>query len=159
MLFIPQVADYKAPNFEAGGHMQQGMYMPKGNITVMMTSWHGNAFHITGPLSGESTGHRWISLHKGPIIWSLWCLRWCFAAQAFYEMWVIFSASLKHFDSDELDLILFFYFFFQRRCGRRTLTLFMCCYERCTGKTSSRPWIDLVHSKFMGLLEAWIWYV
>ena len=29
---ILQIADYKAPNFEAGGTMQQGMYIPKGNI-------------------------------------------------------------------------------------------------------------------------------
>ena len=27
---LKQVADYKAPNFEAGGTMQQGMYVPKG---------------------------------------------------------------------------------------------------------------------------------
>ncbi len=27
-----QVSDYKAPNFEAGGTMQQGMYVPKGFI-------------------------------------------------------------------------------------------------------------------------------
>ena len=26
----------------------------------MMTSWHGNAFLITGPLLGKSTHHRWI---------------------------------------------------------------------------------------------------
>ena len=31
----------------------------------MMTSWHGNALHITGPLWGESTGHQWIPLTKG----------------------------------------------------------------------------------------------
>ena len=29
---LKQVADYKAPNFEAGGAMQQGMYVPKGFI-------------------------------------------------------------------------------------------------------------------------------
>ena len=31
----------------------------------MMIAWHGNIFCITGPLWGESTGHRWIPLTKG----------------------------------------------------------------------------------------------
>jgi E3 ubiquitin-protein ligase UBR3 len=26
------IADYKAPNFEAGGGMQQGMYVPKAHV-------------------------------------------------------------------------------------------------------------------------------
>ena len=29
-----------------------------------MTSWNGNIFRVTGPLWGESTGHRWIPLTK-----------------------------------------------------------------------------------------------
>ena len=38
-----------------------------------MTSWQGNIFHITGPLCGESTCHRWIEknmrlFHKFPIL-------------------------------------------------------------------------------------------
>ena len=32
--------------------------------SVMMMSCHRNAFHITGPLWGESTGYRWIPLSK-----------------------------------------------------------------------------------------------
>ena len=35
---------------------------------IMMTSWHGNAVCITGPLWGESTCDRWILLAKGQ-----WC--------------------------------------------------------------------------------------
>ena len=31
----------------------------------MMTSSHEHASRVTGPLWGESTGHRWI--HKGPV--------------------------------------------------------------------------------------------
>ena len=31
----------------------------------MKTSWHGINFRITGPLWGESTGHRWIPLAQG----------------------------------------------------------------------------------------------
>ena len=34
---------------------------------VMMTAWHRNTFHITGPLWGESTGDRWITLTKGQL--------------------------------------------------------------------------------------------
>ena len=30
----------------------------------MMTSWNGNIFHVTVPLRGESTDHRWIPLTK-----------------------------------------------------------------------------------------------
>ena len=33
-------------------------------ISVMMTSWNGNIFRVSGPLWGESTGHRWIPLPK-----------------------------------------------------------------------------------------------
>ena len=29
-------------------------------IKIMMTSSNGNIFHVTGPLCGEFTGHRWI---------------------------------------------------------------------------------------------------
>ncbi|XP_064647278.1 E3 ubiquitin-protein ligase ubr3-like [Lineus longissimus] len=29
---LKEIADYKAPNFEAGGGMQQGMYVPKGHV-------------------------------------------------------------------------------------------------------------------------------
>ena len=57
----------------------------------MMRLWHGSAFHVTGPLWGESTGHlgsafhitgpfvkgihRWLvdSLHKGPVMGGFWC--------------------------------------------------------------------------------------
>ena len=42
----------------------------------MMISWHGNAFRITGPLWGVSTGHKRIPLTKGQ-----WCgaliFLWC----------------------------------------------------------------------------------
>ena len=34
-------------------------------LFTAMTLCYGNAFHITGPLWGESTGHRWIPLTKG----------------------------------------------------------------------------------------------
>ena len=32
--------------------------------SVIMASWNGNIFRVTGPLWGESTGHRWITLTK-----------------------------------------------------------------------------------------------
>ena len=47
---------------------------------IMMTSWssNGNIFRVTGPLCGESTGHRWIPLTKamqwcGALMFSLIC--------------------------------------------------------------------------------------
>ena len=65
----------------------------------MLTSWNGSIFRVTGPLSRESIGHRWIRLTQaidaelwsapeqtveqriyGPVIWiavfmtSLWCV-------------------------------------------------------------------------------------
>ena len=64
------------------------------------TSWHGNAFHISGPVRGESSGHQWIALAKNqwraalkfssmlpltscwtnrrvPVIWQAMTLIWC----------------------------------------------------------------------------------
>ena len=42
---------------------------------VMMTSSNGNIFHVTGPLCGKFTGHRWIPRTKvsNP---ELWCFLW-----------------------------------------------------------------------------------
>ena len=31
---------------------------------TMVTSSNGNIFHVTGPLCGKSTGHRWIPITK-----------------------------------------------------------------------------------------------
>ena len=41
----------------------------------MMTSSNENIFRLTGPLWGESTGHRWIPLTKA-IDAELWCFLW-----------------------------------------------------------------------------------
>ena len=46
--------------------LRQDSYHPRRHWR--MTSWHGNIFHITGPLWGESTCHWWIPLTKGPIM-------------------------------------------------------------------------------------------
>ena len=42
-----------------------------------MTSSNGNIFRITGPLFGESTGHRWIPLTKAS-----YAERWWFILSA-----------------------------------------------------------------------------
>ena len=47
--------------------------MAKSLKKGMMTSSDGNIFHVTGPLWGESTGHRWIPLTKASDT-GLWCL-------------------------------------------------------------------------------------
>ena len=41
----------------------------------MMTPSDGNIFRFTGPLWGESTGHRWITLTKASDT-KLWCFLW-----------------------------------------------------------------------------------
>ena len=41
------------------GHMSCDIYI--------MMSGNGSAFRVTGPLWGESTGHRWISPYKRPV--------------------------------------------------------------------------------------------
>ena len=43
--------------------------------SFIMTSWNGNIFRVTGPLWGESTGHRWIPHTKASDA-ELWCFRW-----------------------------------------------------------------------------------
>ena len=47
---------------------------------IMMMSSNGNTFCITGPLWGESTGHRWIPLTKASDT-ELWCFLWSLAVQ------------------------------------------------------------------------------
>ena len=47
-----------------------GLNLPWSDINIhfqcnMMTSSNGNFFHVTGPLCGEFTGHRWIPCIKG----------------------------------------------------------------------------------------------
>ena len=42
---------------------------------INMTSSNGNIFRVTGPLWGESTGHRWIPLTKADDA-QLWCFLW-----------------------------------------------------------------------------------
>ena len=35
-------------------------------LGIMMMSWNGNTFHITGLLWGETTGHQWIPFTRAP---------------------------------------------------------------------------------------------
>ena len=37
-------------------------WAPQGTHAIMRTSSNGYIFHVTGPLCGEFTGHRWIPL-------------------------------------------------------------------------------------------------
>ena len=46
--------------------------MPFIPLVIVMTSWYGNIFHVTGPLCGEFTGHRWIPRRKASDA-ELWC--------------------------------------------------------------------------------------
>ena len=62
--------------------LQMSRDIPDTSVTgsqfnVMITSSNGNIFHVTGPLCGEFTGHRWIPLTigqwRGALIFSLIC--------------------------------------------------------------------------------------
>ena len=50
-------------------------------LCVMMTSWNGNIFHVTGPSWGETTSHQGIPLTKAGDA-ELWCFLWCAPKQA-----------------------------------------------------------------------------
>ena len=56
-----------------GGRVRQhhSQHLPKRR-KYMMTSSNGNSFRVTGPLWGEFTGHRWITLTKASDA-ELWC--------------------------------------------------------------------------------------
>ena len=47
---------------------------------LMMTSWNGSIFRVTGPLWRESTGHRWIPLTKSGDA-QPWCFLWSVTEQ------------------------------------------------------------------------------
>ena len=79
-----------------------------------MTSSNGNIFRVTGPLWGESTGHRWIPLTKASNA-ERWCFLWCApqqTAEQTVDMLVIWDAmslimaSLKWFISSIQELIM-----------------------------------------------------
>ena len=45
------------------------------DLGIMVASSNGSIFRVTGPLWGESTGHRWIPLTKASDA-ELWCFLW-----------------------------------------------------------------------------------
>ena len=47
---------------------------------IFMTSSNGNIFHVTGPLRGEFTGHRWIARTKASDT-ELWRFLWSVSGQ------------------------------------------------------------------------------
>ena len=52
-----------------------GCFWYSARYVVMMVSWNGNIFRVTGPLCGEFTGHRWIPLTKASDA-ELCCFLW-----------------------------------------------------------------------------------
>ena len=61
----------------------------------MITSSNGNIFRVTGPLWGESTGHRCIPLTKASYA-VVWCFLWCApeqTAEKTVDMLVIWYAN------------------------------------------------------------------
>ena len=57
------------------GRTRYEMFSFSSNSDFMMTSSNGNIFRVTGPLCGEFTGHRWISLTTASDA-ELWCFLW-----------------------------------------------------------------------------------
>ena len=49
---------------------QRSLFIKRPHL--MMTSWNGNIFRVTGPLCREFTGHRWIPRAKASDA-ELWC--------------------------------------------------------------------------------------
>ena len=45
------------------------------NEYIMMTSWNGTIFRVTGHLCGEFTSHRWLSHTKASDV-ELWSFLW-----------------------------------------------------------------------------------
>ena len=81
---------YHAPVFSTCDRLECGVFFPpslswpdsemKSSRSVslfalIMTSSNGNIFRVTGPLSVEFTGHRWIPLTKASDA-ELWCFPW-----------------------------------------------------------------------------------
>ena len=67
---------------------------------ALLTSSNGNKFRVTGPLRGESTGHRWFPLTKASDE-ELWCFLWCAPEQPTEqtgEMLVI-RGHVTHYDA------------------------------------------------------------
>ena len=51
------------------------IHEPASSRIIMMTSSNDNIFHVTGPLCGEFTGHRWIPRTMASDA-ELWCFLW-----------------------------------------------------------------------------------
>ena len=56
-------------------HLLSLVHISQVNQQFMMTSSNGNIFRVTGPLSGEFTGHRWIPCTKASDA-ELWYFLW-----------------------------------------------------------------------------------
>ena len=61
-------------------HFSHFILHPTTHCKFMMTSSNGNIFHVTGPLCGEFTGHRWIPLTRASDA-ELWCFLWSASEQ------------------------------------------------------------------------------
>ena len=71
-----------------------------------MTSSNGNIFRFTGPLWGESTGHRWIPLTKAGGA-EIWCFLWSEPEQTIektFETPVIWDAIALIYDVTLMNL-------------------------------------------------------
>ena len=88
-------------------HKQQWLFE-----ICMKTSSNGNVFRVTGPLWGESTGHRWIPLSNASDV-ELWCffdlrLNTRFSKQTYYDVTVMLGPLVFRVGDGGKPLILHF---------------------------------------------------
>ena len=72
-----------------------------------MTSLNGNIFHVTGPLSGESTSHQWIPLTKASDT-QLCCFLWSVPEKTNANNWdtCVLRGHCSHYDVTVMKLVM-----------------------------------------------------
>ena len=81
--------------------------LASAEVMIMMTSSNGNIFRVTGPLWGESTGHRWIIFTKASDM-ELWCFLWSAPEQTVPQ--TIDTGDLGRHCAHYDITVMFFYF-------------------------------------------------
>ena len=79
MIYVPFIIeiDIRGSHFRVSAHMC-GRCQRSCTAFVMMTSWNNSLLRVTGPLSAEVTGQRWIPIAKASVrgfdifLWRRW---------------------------------------------------------------------------------------
>ena len=117
----------------------KGIKSTSEQTSLMMTSSNENIFRVTGPLWGESTGHRWIPLTETNDA-ELWCFLWS-APQRMIEQTmetpVIWDAIVLIMTSLQCDICQELYIW-TRRIFLKTVALCLICQTVLICKKMSR---------------------